>query len=101
MDSEIEMNLPGQRMKVDESYIPFAPSQFTSNRHLYTCSKPIKTEPLMVSDSGLSLDQPFSESFPYAMKSVYDLSAKCSEDWVARRFMGLVSLLSRVENKFI
>ena len=86
MDSEIEFNLP-----VDSSLSPIPMDERGSNRHLYTCPKPDKLEPMVLSDSESPSVMELTDSYDFALKAVYDLSAKQSADWCVKRFDGFVS----------
>ena len=71
---------------VGESYAIVPESEYSPNRHLYTCQKKPQIEPLICTKASVGMDvSGHSDSYSYALKGVSDLTVKCDEDWVVRR----------------
>ena len=94
MESELEVSIQSRNYPLVDSYALVPELDLSPNRHLYTCRKKPTTAPLVCSrvasgDAFHGIDDDYS----YAMTSVADLSVKCDEDWVVRRFQTPVRLL--------
>ena len=81
-----------KNLPADDSTLPIPACERSLNRHLYTCKKSVKSEALVLSASGgAAIETTDDPEYPYAMRGVFDITAKCEQDWCCRRFNGTVS----------